>query len=107
MKKKTTKRKPISSKRSAEPKSIFEELGFDRAEAAALERKSALYSKVVAMAQERDVTQKELASLLGITQPHVSQLLSGKISRFSFEKLIEFAERLGADVKIVVRKKAS
>ncbi|MCX6111236.1 MAG: XRE family transcriptional regulator [Proteobacteria bacterium] len=52
------------------------------------------------------MTQKKLATLLGITQPHVSQFLSGKISRFSVEKLIEFAEKLGADVRIVVRQKA-
>jgi predicted XRE-type DNA-binding protein len=59
------------------------------------------------MAREQDLTQKALAALLGISQPHVSQLLGGKISRFSVEKLIEFAERLGAEVRIVVRQKAS
>jgi predicted XRE-type DNA-binding protein len=53
------------------------------------------------MASELDLTQKKLATLLGISQPHVSQLLGGKISRFSVEKLIVFAERLGADVEIV------
>ncbi len=106
MKKKTTKRKAKTRGAPTQP-SVFEQLGFDTAEAAALERKSVLYAKVVKMAHAHDLTQKKLASLLGITQPHVSQLLGGKISRFSVEKLIEFAERLGADVEIVVRKKAS
>jgi predicted XRE-type DNA-binding protein len=107
MKKKTAKRKSSTRRSATNQPNVFEQLGFDRAEAAALERKSVLYTKVVTMARERDLTQKKLAALLGITQPHVSQLLGGKISRFSVEKLIEFAERLGADVEIVVRNKAS
>ena len=106
MKKKTAKRKTSTRRSAACQPNVFEQLGFDSAEAAALERKSVLYTKVVTMARERDLTQKKLASLLGITQPHVSQLLGGKISRFSVEKLIEFAERLGADVEIVVRERA-
>jgi predicted XRE-type DNA-binding protein len=107
MKKKMNKRKITARRAKVAQSSIFEQLGFDEAEAAALERKSALYTKVVTIARERDLTQKALATLLGISQPHVSQLLGGKISRFSVEKLIEFAERLGADVKIIVRQKAS
>ena len=107
MKKKAVKRKTWSRQANNDTPSIFEQLGFDSAEAAALERKSALYTKVLAMALERKLSQKALAGLLGISQPHVSQLLGGKISRFSVEKLIEFAERLGADVRIVVRQKAS
>jgi predicted XRE-type DNA-binding protein len=106
MKQKVTKRKAPTRRIATNQPSVFEQLGFDSAEAAMLERKSVLYSKVVAMASELDLTQKKLATLLGISQPHVSQLLGGKISRFSVEKLIEFAERLGADVEIVVRKKA-
>ena len=107
MKTKTIKRKTNRRRAPAKGANIFEQLGSDSAEAAALERKSALYTKVVGMAQKRGLTQKKLAELLGITQPHVSQLVGGKISRFSVEKLIEFAERLGADVEIVVRQKAS
>jgi len=107
MKKKTIKRSTAARRAPTGEPSVFEQLGFDHAEAAALERKSALYTKVLAMAREQGLTQKKLASLLGISQPHVSQLLGGKISRFSVEKLIEFAERLGAEVKIVVREKAS
>ena len=106
MKKKVTKRKTTTRRVATNQPSVFEQLGFDSAEAAMLERKSVLYSKVVALASELDLTQKKLATLLGVSQPHVSQLLGGKISRFSVEKLIEFAERLGADVEIVVRKKA-
>ena len=106
MNKKTDRRKAkVRPARAAQP-SIFEQLGFDSAEAAALERKSILYTKVVTMAHERGLTQKQLATLLGVSQPHVSQFLNGKISRFSVEKLIEFAEKLGAEVKIVVRLKA-
>lgn len=107
MKKKPVKRKTAARRGVEKEPNIFEQLGFDATEAAALERKSILFSKVVAMASERGLTQKKLAVLLGISQPHVSQLLGGKISRFSVEKLIEFAERLGADVEIVVRTKAS
>jgi len=55
---------------------------------------------------KRAPTQVEATKLLGIAQPHVSELKSYKLSRFSLERLLRFLTLLGCDVEIVVRPKA-
>jgi len=47
-------------------------------------------------------TQMETARQLGITQPRVSDLLSGKLSKFSLDALVNMLARLGSDVKLRV-----
>lgn len=58
--------------------------------------------------KERGFTQQELGALLGVHQPEVSNLLNGKISKFSVSKLIKLAGKLnlGAEVKITKPKVA-
>ena len=50
----------------------------------------------------RGLTQAAAAQLLGTTQPTISDLVRGKLSRFSLERLIAFLNALGQDVEIVV-----
>jgi predicted XRE-type DNA-binding protein len=47
-------------------------------------------------------TQVKTAQQLGITQPRVSDLLSGKLSKFSLDALVNMLARLGSDVKLKV-----
>lgn len=48
-----------------------------------------------------DVTQQEAARRLGITQPRLSELLSGKIAKFSLDALVSVAHRAGLEVRVV------
>lgn len=57
-------------------------------------------SKIIAV---RKMTQTEAAQMLGIDQPKVSALLSGKLSGFSTERLFKFLNALGNDVEIRVK----
>ena len=50
----------------------------------------------------RKITQTKAAQILGIDQPKVSTLLSGKLSGFSTERLLRFLNLLGNDVEIRV-----
>lgn len=55
-------------------------------------------------------SQPEIAKMLGITRPRVSDLMRGKLSKFSLEALLGFLDRMGADVQIKVemqKKKAA
>jgi predicted XRE-type DNA-binding protein len=45
-------------------------------------------------------TQKEAAEFLGVTQPRISNLKRGKISKFSVSALIEMLNKLGFQFKI-------
>jgi predicted XRE-type DNA-binding protein len=49
--------------------------------------------------------QKEAATKLGIDQPKISALQSGRLDDFSIERLINFLNRLDRDVEIIVKKK--
>lgn len=52
--------------------------------------------------QERGLTQIEAASLLGIQQPDVSDLVRGKLSRFSMARLERFLNSLDLEIRIQV-----
>jgi predicted XRE-type DNA-binding protein len=79
-------------------KSAFHELGFDNADE--LVTKSRLMRLVVAEIQKRNLTQSAAGEILGLDQPNVSALVNEKISRFSVEKLMSFAGKLGFTVSI-------
>jgi predicted XRE-type DNA-binding protein len=47
--------------------------------------------------------QVDVAKLLGVTQPDVSQMLHGYFRQFSVERLLRFLVALGPDVQIVIK----
>lgn len=53
----------------------------------------------------RRLKQTEAADLLGISQPDVSDLVRGKLARFSMDRLERFLNALGMDVRIQVGRK--
>lgn len=73
-------------------RNVFDNLGFSSDEAAALTMKSELHSKILRYA--KNYSQARLQEILGETQPRVSDLLRGKISKFSLETLVTYAEAL-------------
>lgn len=50
----------------------------------------------------RKLTQTQAAELLGIAQPDVSDLVRGKLGRFSMERLERFLNALDMEVRIQV-----
>jgi predicted XRE-type DNA-binding protein len=81
---------------------VFEQIGFSREEAAALKMKSELHSQIVKAIKRKGYTQAELQKRLDESQPRISDLMTGKISKFSLETLINYAEALGLRPQILV-----
>ncbi len=81
-------------------KSAFHELGLDRPDE--LVAKSRLMTLICDEIRKRGLTQAAAGEILGLDQPNVSALMNEKISRFSLEKLMSFAGRLGFSVSIHV-----
>jgi predicted XRE-type DNA-binding protein len=52
------------------------------------------------------ITQSDAAKLLGVTQPRVSDLMRGKIHRFTLESLINMAAMAGMKIEMRVKKAA-
>jgi predicted XRE-type DNA-binding protein len=56
--------------------------------------------------QAEGLTQAAAAKLLGMAQPHVSELKHYKLSRFSSERLLHCITLLNRDVEIFIRPRA-
>ena len=82
---------------------IFRDLGFSRQEAEHLKIRSDLMIRLTRLIEARRLTQAQAARLLGVTQPRISDLVRGKIDRFSVDSLIEMLGRAGARITILVR----
>jgi predicted XRE-type DNA-binding protein len=80
---------------------VFEDLQVP--EPAEAQAKSELAALIARALRTRRLTQTAAAKLLGIDQPKVSQLVRGRLTRFSTERLLVLLTRLGRDVEIVVR----
>ena len=81
---------------------VFEQIGFSPEEAAALKMKSELHSQIVKAIKKRGYTQADLQRRFDESQPRISDLTTGKISKFSLETLITYAEALGLHPRILV-----
>jgi predicted XRE-type DNA-binding protein len=76
---------------------VLDDLGFSPEEAMILKFKADLYQAI--MRHARKYSQKELEAIFGEPQPRVSELLNGKISNKSVDKLLFYAGRLGIEPK--------
>jgi predicted XRE-type DNA-binding protein len=83
---------------------IFTDLGFADAEERMATTSLALQINVII--KRKKLTQKQAAELLGIDQPKISALSTGKLSGFSLERLFRFLTILGQDIIINVTPKA-
>jgi predicted XRE-type DNA-binding protein len=77
---------------------VFVDLGFPDAKERTL--KVALAVEVNRILTERGLAQERAAKVLGLRQPHVSDLTRYRLDRFSVERLMDFLTRLGKDVQI-------
>ena len=77
---------------------IFIDLGFSEEEAADLSIRAYLFHKLQQILRESKLSQAELAKRLGVKQPHVSEILNGKMSGFSTERVAKYLLKLNYDI---------
>ena len=70
------------------------------------DRKSRFLHSAVVKSAAR-YSQKQLQTILDESQPRVSDLLRGKMSKFSLEMLVIYAEKLGLHTEIRTKKARS
>ena len=83
---------------------VFRDLGFPPDEAEHLLVRSDLMIKVQKVLASRRLKQADLAKMLRVTQPRVSDLLRGRIDLFSTDALIDILARLGVRVRLVLKR---
>lgn len=79
-------------------KNVFKDVGFDDAEAANLEARARLMVLLEKEIKRLKLTQTQVAKGLGVKPPRVSELLHGKIEKFSLDLLVVYLARLGKGV---------
>lgn len=84
---------------------IFADLGLDQPDE--LLARAELLRRVSNLIKNSKLTQQEIARKLGITQPKVSMLVSGRLSEFSTGVLLRYLSILGCKVEIRVKKPRS
>jgi predicted XRE-type DNA-binding protein len=77
---------------------VFKDLGFPPEEAEHLCVRSNLMIELSRIIEDRGLTQSQAAKLLGVSQPRVSDLVRGKIDRFSIDTLVEMLGNAGVRV---------
>jgi predicted XRE-type DNA-binding protein len=80
--------------------SVWDALADTPEEAANLRVRSELMDKITALIEENAWTQTEAAQHCNVTQPRISDLLRGRISRFSLDALVNIASKLGKHVHV-------
>ncbi|HEY2383009.1 MAG TPA: XRE family transcriptional regulator [Terriglobia bacterium] len=74
---------------------VFRDLGLSAGKALALKFKANILIAIADEIKRKKYTQADLVKVLDEHQPVVSNLLCGKISQMSIEKLLIYADRLG------------
>ena len=83
---------------------VFADLGYADAKERTLKVELAL--EVNRVLKHRKLSQAQSAELLGVMQPHVSDLVRYRLNRFSVERLMQFLVQLGKDVEIRIAKRS-
>jgi predicted XRE-type DNA-binding protein len=86
---------------------VFQDLGFDESEAENLKLRAQLMRELEQLIHERRLTQNGAAELLGIQQSRVSDLVRGKIDRFSIDTLVKLLAKAGRHVELKVKRQAA
>jgi len=76
---------------------VIDDLGFSPENATALKFKAELYQAILKYA--RRYSQRDLQAILGEPQPRISALLNGEVANKSADKLLQYAGRLGIEVR--------
>ena len=84
----------------ASKRNVFRDLGFDIDASENLRIRSELMIELSELIRNKGWTQARAAELMGVSQPRISDLVRGKIDRFSIDSLIAMLGSAGVKVRI-------
>lgn len=85
---------------------VFRDLGFSPVEAEYLRVRAELMLALERLITRRHLTQAQAAKVLGVSQPRVSDLVRGRLHRFSIDALVEMLARAGVKVRFTTERGA-
>ena len=88
----SVKKVPESSQKFA---SVFDAIADTPQEAANLRARAELARQIKSVIKDRGWTQEEAATRCSVTQPRISDLMNGRLSKFSLDALVNIGSALG------------
>ena len=82
---------------------VWDAIADTPAEAANLRIRSQLMIALTEYVKRQAITQQEASKQLGVPRSRVSELVNGKISKFSIDRLVNMASRVNLETQIVVK----
>jgi predicted XRE-type DNA-binding protein len=82
---------------------VFADLGFSPAESRNLRLRSEMMTALREFIDKEGLTQGEAAKRLKVSQPRISDLKRGKISRFSLDTLVNMLTDAGLEVALRIK----
>ncbi len=86
---------------------IFDALEEDQGMAENLKIRAMLMSALTDYIQEQALTQQAAADLFEVNQPRISDLVNGKIDKFTIDMLVNMLVRTGQHVDIILKQNAA
>jgi predicted XRE-type DNA-binding protein len=83
--------------------SVWDAIADTPEQAAHLRARAELMQQIAAIIKKSKWTQADAAARCGVTQPRMSDLLRGRISRFSLDALVDIATALGRRVHVELK----
>jgi len=83
---------------------VFFDIGFPPLQAQNLRVRAELMMELIRIVRARKLTQVAAARLFRISQPRISDLMTGKIDRFSIDALVEMLWRSGRRVEVATKR---
>jgi predicted XRE-type DNA-binding protein len=82
---------------------VFLDVGFSPAKSRNLRMRSQMMTALRKFIERENLTQAEAARRLKVTQPRISDLTRGKISRFSLDTLVNMLTDAGVEVDMRIK----
>ena len=82
--------------------SVFDDLGFDDAEASNLKIRADLMLAIEQELDKNGLTQAQAAKILGVAQPRISDIRRGKMQLFTIDALVKMLAKLGKPVSFMI-----
>jgi len=82
--------------------SIFDDLGFSETESENLKIRAGLMRAIEKYIADHQLTQAAAAKVMGVYQPRISDLLQGKIDKFTIDMLVNMLSKAHVSVSLVI-----
>lgn len=82
---------------------VYLDLGFGPQEAENRRLRGVLIMEIERYIKRRRLKQADAAKYFGVNQPEISNLLHGQIDKFSIDKLVNMASKIGTEIRLTIK----